>query len=264
MKKLLCLVLVALVWAAPASGQNTTVPLTGPCADVVALQRALDRDEGILRDWPNLGRFREANQELPPPAPGQARVVFLGDSITDNWNNAGFGGFFPGKPYINRGISGQTTPQMLLRFRHDVIALKPAAVVILAGTNDIAGNTGPMSLEMIQDNFATMGELARAHGIRFVIASVLPIHDAGRGADGNPVVQSRRRPPEKINALNAWLADFAKRAGHVYLDYASALTDAQGFLKSDLADDGLHPNAKGYAVMVPLVEQAIQQALQKR
>jgi lysophospholipase L1-like esterase len=264
MKTVLCFAIVALAWAAPAFAQNTTVPLTGPCADVVALQKALDRDEGVLRDWPNLGRYREANLELPPPAPGQPRVVFIGDSITDNWNNPGLGGFFPGKPYINRGISGQTTPQMVLRFRHDVIALKPAAVVILAGTNDIAGNTGPMTLEMIQDNFATMAELATAHGIRFVIASVLPINDVGRAADGSPAIQSKRRPQEKINALNAWLADFARRAGHVYLDYASAVADAQGLLKSDLADDGLHPNLKGYAVMAPLVEKAIQQALQKR
>lgn len=261
MKTRIVIALAFALTATAAAAQNTNVPLTGPCADVVALQKALDRDEGILRDWPNLGRYREANLELPPPASGQPRVVFYGDSITDNWNNPNFGGFFPGKPYINRGISGQTTPQMLLRFRADVLALKPSVVVILAGTNDIAGNTGPMTLEAIEDNFTTMAELAAAHGVKMVFASILPVNDVGRGADGNPVNRTKQRPPEKINALNAWLIEYAKKAGHVYLDYATPLTDPQGFLKADLADDGLNPNVKGYAVMAPLAEKAIQQAL---
>lgn len=238
--------------------------LTGPYADVVALQRALDSANARLADWPNLGRFREANLELPPPTPDKPRVVFLGDSITDNWNNPGFGGFFPGKPYINRGISGQTTPQMLLRFRADVLALKPAAVVLLAGTNDIAGNTGPMTLEMIEDNYATMAELARAHGVKMVFASIMPVSDYSKDASGAAVIRTKQRPPEKIAALNAWLKDYAQREGHVYLDYFSALADEKGLLKPDLADDGLHPNAKGYGLIAPLAEQAITAALKAR
>ena len=251
--------------AATASAQTVTGPvLTGPYADVVALQKALDSANSRLNDWPNLGRYREANMELPPPAPNQPRVVFLGDSITDNWNNPGFGGFFPGKPYINRGISGQTTPQMLLRFRADVLALKPAVVVLLAGTNDIAGNTGPMTLEMIGDNVAMMCELARASGVRVVLSSVMPVSDYAKDASGAAVNRTRQRPPEKIAALNAWLKDYAQREGHVYLDYVTPLADEKGFLKADLADDGLHPNAKGYAVIAPLAEQAIAVALKTR
>ena len=264
MRQLTLAILFLASMTTAAAAQGTVVPLTGPCADVVALQKAFDRDEARLADWPGLGRFREANLELPPPAPGQARVVFMGDSITDNWNNPGFGGFFPGKPYINRGISGQTTPQMLLRFRADVIALKPAVVVILAGTNDIAGNTGPMSIDAIVDNFASMSDLAKANGIRLVIASVLPINDVGKTPDGAPAVQSKRRPPARIDELNKRLVDLAKREGHVYLDYATPLSDAAGQLNPELADDGLHPNLKGYAVMGPLVEKAIQQALAKK
>jgi len=256
---------LALALTGAAAGAQVTGPtLTGPYADVVALQKALDSANGRLTDWPNLGRFREANLELPPPAPEKPRVVFLGDSITDNWNNPGFGGFFPGKPYINRGISGQTTPQMLLRFRADVLALKPAVVVLLAGTNDIAGNTGPMSLEQIEDNYASMAELARAHGVKMVFASIMPVSDYNKDASGNPVNRTRQRQPEKIVALNAWMKDYAQREGHVYLDYFTALADAQGFLKPDLADDGLHPNAKGYAVIAPLAEQAIAAALKGR
>ena len=256
---------VALALTGAAAGAQVTGPtLTGPYADVVALQKALDSANGRLTDWPNLGRFREANLELPPPAPDKPRVVFLGDSITDNWNNPGFGGFFPGKPYINRGISGQTTPQMVLRFRADVLALKPAVVVLLAGTNDIAGNTGPMSLEQIEDNYASMAELARAHGVKMVFASIMPVSDYNKDASGAPIIQTRRRQPEKIAALNAWMKDYAQREGYVYLDYFTALADAQGFLKPDLADDGLHPNAKGYAVIAPLAEQAIAAALKAK
>jgi len=250
---------------ATVSAQTATGPvLTGPYADVVALQKALDSANSRLSDWPNLGRYREANMELPPPSPDKPRVVFLGDSITDNWNNPGFGGFFPGKGYINRGISGQTTPQMLLRFRADVLALKPAVVMLLAGTNDIAGNTGPMTLEATADNIAMMCELARASGVRMVLSSVMPVSDYARDASGAAVNRTRQRPPEKIAALNAWLKDYAQREGHVYLDYVTPLSDEKGFLKADLSDDGLHPNAKGYAVIAPLAEQAIAAALKTR
>jgi lysophospholipase L1-like esterase len=258
-----CLLALAL-FGARASAQVTGPTLTGPYADVVALQKALDGANSRLTDWPNLGRYREANLELPPPAPDKPRVVFLGDSITDNWNNPGFGGFFPGKGYINRGISGQTTPQMLLRFRADVLALKPAVVVLLAGTNDIAGNTGPMTLEATADNISMMSELARANGVRMVLSSVMPVSDYAKDASGAAVNRTRQRSPEKIAALNAWLTDYAQREGHVYLDYVTPLADEKGFLKADLADDGLHPNLKGYAVIAPLAEQAIAAALKGR
>jgi lysophospholipase L1-like esterase len=263
----MCAAAGVLVWAipaVPALAQVTGPTLTGPYADVVALQKALDSANSRLADWPNLARYREANLELPLPSPDKPRVVFLGDSITDNWNNPGFGGFFPGKGYINRGISGQTTPQMLLRFRADVLALKPAVVVLLAGTNDIAGNTGTMSLEMIEDNYATMAELARAHGVKMVFSSIMPVSDYNKDASGNQVVRTKQRQPEKIAALNAWLKDYAEREGHVYLDYVTPLADENGFLKADLADDGLHPNAKGYALIAPLAEQAIAAAMKGR
>jgi lysophospholipase L1-like esterase len=214
-----------------------------------------------MGDWPNLSRYRAANAQLAPPARGEARVVFLGDSITDGWDDEGAGGFFPGRPWVNRGISGQTTPQMLVRFRPDVLALQPKAVVILAGTNDIAGNTGPMPLSAVEDNIASMAELARAHGIRVVLASVLPVSDTGKDAQGQPLDRTRCRPPAQIAELNGWLRSYARANGHVYLDYASALADASGRLRADLADDGLHPNAKGYAVMTPLAEKAVAAAL---
>jgi lysophospholipase L1-like esterase len=226
--------------------------------ELADLQRRLGRVEKRLEDWPNLQRYQAANQKLPAPAKDERRVVFMGDSITDSWK---LEQAFPGRPYVNRGISGQTTPQMLIRFRPDVIELKPKAVVILAGTNDIAGNTGPMRLEDIQANFASMCELARANGISVVLASVLPIHDFGKNGEGHTIIVSDRRPPEKILALNRWLKAYAAQHGHVYLDYFSAMVDAQGWLKTELADDGLHPNAKGYAVMVPLVEKALAVAL---
>lgn len=214
-------------------------------------------------DWPNLARYNEDNRKIAPPARNELRVVFMGDSITDSWDDPKYGGFFPSKPYINRGISGQTTPQMLIRFRPDVVALRPKVVVILAGTNDLAGNTGPMTLEMIEDNLKSMAELATANGIRVVLASVLPVSDYEM-RDGKPLTQTVRRPPVKILALNTWLKAFAKAHGHVYLDYFSAMADNQGLLKDELSDDGLHPNAQGYAVMAPLAEAAIAVSLKRR
>jgi lysophospholipase L1-like esterase len=188
----------------------------------------------------------------------------MGDSITDNWNRPGFGGFFPGKPYVDRGISGQTTPQMLVRFRPDVIALQPKVVVILAGTNDISGNTGPTTPEAIQGNLASMAELARAHGIHVVLASLTPVSDYEQKSDGTPINQTTRRPPAQISALNVWIKQYAAENGYTYLDYYNALVDDKGFLKAGLSGDGLHPNVKGYAVMAALAEAAINTALKKK
>jgi len=220
-----------------------------------AMRQQLERAQRSLRDWPQLNRYKEANAIVPAPVRSENRVVFMGDSITDIWK---LSEYFPGKPYINRGIGGQTTPQMLIRFRPDVIALKPRAVLILAGTNDIAGNTGPMTLEMIENNYASMAELAKANGIKVIFASVLPIHDYGR------TKVSERRPPEQILKLNEWLKSYCKANGHIYLDYFSKMVDDKGMLKVELANDGLHPNAEGYKVMAPLAESAIQQALRKK
>jgi lysophospholipase L1-like esterase len=179
------------------------------------------------------------------------------------WVLPEFGGFFPGKPYIGRGIGGQTTPQMLVRFRPDVIALHPSVVVILAGTNDIAGNTGPMTLEETEGNLASMAELARANGIRVVLSSVMPVGNYGLTPEGNPLDIRLKRPPEKILELNAWIRKYAAVNDHIYLDYFSAMVDGQGMLKKELSEDGLHPNAAGYAVMAPLAEKAIQSALRE-
>jgi lysophospholipase L1-like esterase len=213
-------------------------------------------------DYGRLARFAEANAALPPAR--RDRVVFFGDSITDNWSAPGYGGFFPGKPYVNRGIGGQATGQMLVRFRADVLALHPAVVVILAGTNDISGNAGPASLEQIEGNLASMAELARAHEIKVVMASLLPVSDDETGPDGLRRIQTKDRPPAKIEAVNTWMAAYAKANGNVYLDYHSALADARDRFKDALTDDGLHPNAAGYAVMAPLAEKAIAQALAKK
>jgi lysophospholipase L1-like esterase len=210
--------------------------------------------EQRLNDWPLLARFAQDNATYPPPKPGEKRVVFFGDSITDFWGRP-VGEFFPGKGYINRGISGQTTPQMLVRFRADVIALKPAVVVILAGTNDIAGNTGASTLGMIEDNLSSMTELARLHGIRVVIATLLPV------ADYVDAEQTVRRPPSAILALNGWIRSYAAREHLPLLDYYPLLVDERGALKRELSDDGLHPNSKGYAVMAPFAQRAIEVAL---
>lgn len=214
--------------------------------------------EGLIKlwmnDYGNLGRYREANGKLTAPSATAARVVFMGDSITDIWK---LDKSFPGKPYVNRGIGGQTTPQMLIRFRPDVIDLAPKVVVILAGTNDIAGNTGPMSLVEIEGNLQTMTELARVHGIHIVLSSVLPVNDyTERSKMFFPL-----RSPAEILELNRWIKDYAAQNGCVYLDYFSAMVDEKGLLKRDLADDGLHPNERGFSVMAPIAQKAIEQAL---
>jgi len=269
MVRMVAVLALVSAFANPVSGQ--TPPASPPpppstpaaCAER-AVQRQMERAAAILGDWPNLARYRDANATLAPPAKGEARVVFIGDSITDGWDNEGRGGFFPGRPYVNRGIDGQTTPQMLVRFRPDVIALGPRVVVILAGTNDIAGNTGLMPLSAVEDTLASMAELAKANDIRVVLASVLPVDDGDRDAQGLPLMRTRCRPPSQIAELNQWLRQYASAHGHVYLDYAGALADENGMLKADLADDGLHPNAKGYAVMTPLAEKAVAAALEGR
>jgi lysophospholipase L1-like esterase len=247
--------------APPAQAQPTPA---ADCSQLPALTERLEADQKRLQDWPAMARYHDANAQLAPPAKSEARVVFMGDSITDFWTDPEYGGFFPGKPYVDRGISGQTTPQMLVRFRPDVIALQPKVVVILAGTNDISGNTGPMPLSATEDNLATMAEIARVHGIHVVLASLTPVSDYGRGRDGAPLKMTTRRPPEKILELNAWIKQYAASNGHTYLDYFSAMVDDQGFLKKELSVDGLHPNAPGYAVMAPLAEQAIRAALKKK
>src|SRR5436309_1235858 len=205
-------------------------------------------------DFGELGRYREANAALKPPAPGENRVIFFGDSITDLWK---LDEYFRDKPYINRGIGGQTTPQMLVRFRQDVIDLQPRVVVILAGTNDIAGNTGPISEEDIEKNYASLAELAKVHNIRVVFASVLPVHNYT--PESKEMFESRH--PHDILALNTWLEDYCAENGLVYLDYFEKMVDNQGLLKRELADDGLHPNPAGYKVMAPLAEAAIAKAL---
>jgi lysophospholipase L1-like esterase len=250
--------------ATAQSGAAPAAQAACDCSELTAMKQSLDNTKRTLADWPNLGRYRDANTKVEPPAKSERRVVFMGDSITDMWIQPSFGGFFPGKPYIDRGISGQTTPQMLIRFRPDVIALQPKVVVILAGTNDLAGNTGPETLATIEDNLASMAELARDHGIRVVLASVTPVSDYGHNREGKPLVMTDHRPPEKILELNAWIKKYAAEYSCTYLDYFSATVDDKGFFKNELSEDGLHPNAKGYAVMAPLAEQAIEAAMKKR
>jgi lysophospholipase L1-like esterase len=238
----------SLASACIASSISAQTP--APTAD----QRARDSValDHLRNDWAGLRRYRDANAALSAPAPGENRVVFYGNSITDGWAQF-FPAMFPGKPYIGRGISGQTTPQMLVRFRQDVVALQPKVVVILAGTNDIAGNTGPSTLEMIEDNYMSMVQIAKAHHIHVVLSSVLPVYDY----PWKPGLE----PAPKIIALNAWLKRYANETGEVYLDYHSAMADARNGLPPNLARDGVHPTNAGYRVMAPLAEAAIAQAL---
>ena len=253
----------AILLLAVTAAAQTPPPALPSCPELAAALQAVARNDARLSDWPNLARYREANRGLAAPAPNEARVVFMGDSITDSWPQPRFGEFFPGRPYIGRGISGQTTPQMLIRFRPDVVALGPKAVVILAGTNDIAGNTGPMTDEQIQGNMASMAELAKANGIRVVFSSILPVSEYHVRPGDTAPPQTTRRPMARITALNAWMKAYAARNGHAYLDYFSAMTDPKGLLRAELSEDDLHPNAAGYAIMGPLAEAAIQAALKK-
>ncbi len=239
-----------LLFALSAMAQQPVIPSTG-FADLD--QYRASRIAIYTDDFGELRRYREADATLAPPAPRENRVVFLGDSITDYWKLADY---FPGKPYLNRGIDGQTTPQMLVRFRQDVIDLHPKVLVVLAGTNDIAGVTGPARNEDIEANYASMAELARAHSIRVVFASLLPAHNYTPEAKESFAL----RPRERILALNGWLKDYCARNDLVYLDYFSGLVDDKGMLRRDLSDDGLHPNAAGYKIMAPLADRAIASA----
>ena len=240
----------ALAQSAPAG-----TPMQGTAQDGYAAARSLELyREGhasmLMNDFGQLARYHDDDVKLGAPALGEKRVVFFGDSITDIWK---LDESFPGKHYINRGIGGQTTPQMLVRFREDVIDLHPAVVVVLAGTNDIAGNTGEETLEQIEDDYASFSELAKANGIRVIFSSVMPINNYNQRA----LWFWLQRSPEKILALNEWLKKYCADHGLVYLDYFSAMVDARGMLKAELTEDGLHPNAAGFAVMAPLAQAAI-------
>jgi acyl-CoA thioesterase I len=248
--------LVLLVLCLPAFSQQPAAPPSIPSTGFPGLdQYRASRIAMFTDDYGQLARYREANAALKSPK-GENRVVFFGDSITDNWH---LDEYFPGKPYINRGIGGQTTPQMLVRFRQDVINLQPKVVVILAGTNDIAGNTGPMDLGDIEADFSSLADLARANNIQVIYSSILPVH--------NYTEKSKdffaQRSPQKILLLNNWLRSYCALAtsGCVFLDYFSAMVDDKGLLRKDLADDGLHPNAAGFKIMAPMAEAAIEKAL---
>ena len=222
-----------------------------------------------LQDWNQLGRYHAANENLKKQPAEPSRVVFMGDSITDMWK---LEQSFPSKPYVNRGISGQTTAQMLVRMYPDVIDLKPAAIVILAGTNDIARNTGPETATMVEENLMAMTELAQKHGIKVILCSLTPISDyadAPTNADNPPppgapvpkLVQSVRRPAAQILELNAWIKKYSASVGAIYADYFSAVVDGSGMLKDGLSGDGLHPNKQGYALMAPVAQAAIEKVL---
>ncbi len=235
----------------PAARSANTPPTA---AEIIARRSHdpywIEHDKLMSVDFGDLERFKAADAALPPPAPGEDRVIFMGDSITEGWK---LETSFPGKPYINRGISGQTSPQMLVRFRQDVIDLDPKVVVILAGTNDLAENTGPMTPRETENNLASMADLATANHIHVVLCSITPSVNFPwfPGLD----------PAPKIAAINAWIRDYAAQKGYVYVDFYSALKDPQGGLPANLSHDGVHPNPAGYAVMAPLAEAGIKRAL---
>ncbi len=232
---------------APTPTQNAAATAKAPAAPSAW---EIEHDRQLKEDWPWLARFRAEDAKLGAPAVGENRVVFMGDSITEAWKLADS---FPGKPYVNRGISGQTTPQMVLRFRQDVIALEPKVVVILAGINDIAGNTGPETLQQIEDNLASMAELAEEHHIKVVMCSVLPAYDFPW--------RPGMTPAPKVLTLNTWIKGYAADHGHVYVDYHTQMKDERDGLPSKLSQDGVHPTPAGYAVMAPLVEAGIDKVL---
>jgi lysophospholipase L1-like esterase len=258
-----CAFLIAgLLTGSSASAQLVTEfnPPRGNCCLPNSAQTLADQ----LQDWNQLGRYHADNEALKAQPAEPGRVVFMGDSITDFWRLADS---FPGKPYVNRGISGQTTSQMLVRMYPDVIDLKPAAMVVLAGTNDIARNTGPQTIQMIEENIMAMTELAQGHGIKVLLASLTPISDdpaspAGRGAPVPPRrKQSLSRPPADILALNAWIKEYAARVNATYVDYYTATVDADGQFRNGYTNDGLHPNPMGYTLMVPVVSAALDRVL---
>ncbi|MGC1783040.1 MAG: SGNH/GDSL hydrolase family protein [Acidobacteriaceae bacterium] len=256
--KLICFLLLLGPFTAAQVPQSA--PQTAPQKRTNALQSPgavptpaqIEHMRQLLADWPDLARYRAANAALPPPAPGENRVVFMGDSITDMWGRREKP-FFPGEPYINRGISGQTAPQMLVRFWPDVIALQPKVVLILAGTNDIAGNTGPSTPQMIEDNLMAMAELAKVNHIRMVLSSIPPAANYPWKPGIDPV--------QEIRALNEWMRSYCAGERCIYLDYYSAMATPDGAMKQNLTIDGVHPNQAGYDVMAPLAEKAISAAL---
>lgn len=256
MKKIIVFGLFFAALAVSALAQ-TPSPTPDPNPD----KTRADRLQSRLNDFANLARYREANSKLAPPAKGESRVVFMGDSITDGWK---LNEYFPGLPYVNRGISGQTTPQMLLRFRPDVIDLKPKAVVILAGTNDISSYPGPTNITTIESNLTSMVDLAHANGINVVLATVMPVSDYNKNAAGVPTIRTVQRPPAQIAELNAWIKKFCAERGLVFLDYFTVMADDKGLLKADIAGDGLHPNAKGYELIKPLATEAIKTVLKMK
>jgi lysophospholipase L1-like esterase len=261
-------VMIGMVWMdglaySQAGTMGSTVPPSAPVAAPAPAAAPVDAAKQImamqakLDDWPQLARYKADDAALGPVGEGQQRVVFYGDSITDSWGRRPeTGEFFPGKPYVNRGISGQTTPQMVVRFRQDVIDLHPSAVVILAGTNDIVGNTGPMTPEMTEDNFRSMIDLAKANGIRVIVASITPVADY----PWKPGLA----PAPKIKTLNSWLHGYCVIHSVTYLDYYSAMVGADGGMKAGISFDGVHPNAQGYAIMGPLAQAAIDKTLGTR
>jgi lysophospholipase L1-like esterase len=217
---------------------------------MAAFRKAME--ERLRNDWAYLARYKDDNAEIGAPAPGEERVIFYGNSITDFWINI-MPEFFTGKPYIDRGISGQTTPQMLVRFRQDVINLKPKVVVILAGINDINGNTGPSTNEMIEDNIRSMVEIAKANNIQVVLSSVLPCDSI--------YVRPDLHPAERVLLLNVWLQKYASENQCIYLNYFPGLANEKNGLKEEYTDDGIHPNKAGYEVMAPLADEAVKKAL---
>ena len=242
---------------APAgAGNNPAPPAPLPpaltsCPELAAAVRTVAASDSRNRDWPNLARYREVNRSVGP-----VDVVFMGDSITDSWALPRFSeNFFPGKPYAGRGISGQTTPQMLLRMRQDVLNLKPKAVVILAGTNDLSQNTGPATDEEIEGNLQSMSELATDAGVKVILSSILPTSSYHVNPSLGP--QTSLRPLARIRAINDWMKNYAAANKHTYLDYYSAMIDSEGMLKAELSADDLHPTAAGYAIMAPLAQAAI-------
>ena len=240
--------LLLLPVAAQAQLADQFTPVRANCCLATTAQGLADQ----LLDWNQLGRYHADNAKLKQEAVAAGRVVFMGDSITDGWKLAQS---FPGKPFVNRGIGGQTTPQMLVRMFPDVIELMPAAMIVLAGTNDIAGNTGPMSLGMIANNIQAMTELAKQHGIKVILCSVMPI------SDYTTRKQSSKRPPTDILKLNTWIREYAAKAGAGFADYYAATVDDKGMLKEGFSQDGLHPNAKGYELLKPVAEAAIEKIL---